>query len=113
MSRKPRNKAAEKEYALSQIKGYFLEADKASLMDPAQADRLVALARKTSMKYQITIPGDLKRRFCRNCYRYLRPGVNSRVRTSPSGMGRVILSCLDCGSHMRHPYVREKKAKRA
>jgi hypothetical protein len=45
---------------------------------------------------------------CKNCNSFLVPGVNCRVRTHAS---RVVITCLDCGSIRRVPFVRERKSK--
>lgn len=82
----------------------FSQAELAFRKDRALSDRYVYLARRISMRYKVKIPPALKRRFCRHCYRYLKPGVNCRVRLAK---GRVIYYCLSCRKFMR--FVIRKK----
>ncbi len=64
------------------------------------ANRYVTLARKIAMKYKVRFPRDLKRKICKHCYRFLKPGVNCRVRTQK---GKVVYYCLECKNFMRFP----------
>ena len=93
------------------IERLFSLADSEFAKNPERSHRYVALARRIAMRYNIRLPPQLRRRFCRNCYKYLRPSINSRVRTS-AGQRAVIVTCLECGHVMRHPYRREQKMKK-
>ena len=64
------------------------------------ANRYVTLARKISMKYKVRIPSNLKRQFCKHCYKYLRQGKTVRVRRTAKG---IIYTCLHCNKQMRFP----------
>jgi len=90
-----------KEIALERVEALFSEAEKIFNENRALANRYVGLARKIAMKYKVRIPRNLKRRFCKNCYKYLKPGVNLQVRTRK---GKVVYCCLDCGKLMRFVY---------
>ena len=94
--------------ALERIRTLFLEAEKRFSKEPDLANRYVELARKIAMKCRIRIPAELRRRFCKNCHAYLKPGVNLRVRLQGS---KVVYQCLKCKEYMRFPYIREKKSK--
>ena len=65
------------------------------------SDKYVEMARKLSMRYKVPIPGDLQKRFCKHCHRYLIPGENCRVRTRES---KVVYYCLNCKMYMRFPF---------
>ena len=68
---------------------------------PDLADRYVDIARRISMRHRVSIPRELKRNVCKQCYSYLKPGSNARVRTD----GRnVVITCLKCGGIRRYPY---------
>ena len=99
----------EREEALIRIELLFGQAEKCFGTDPCLANRYVALARRIAMKLKARIRPELRRRFCRHCYAYLKPGVNLRVRTTG---GHVTYYCLDCKKFMRFPYVKERRAKR-
>jgi ribonuclease P protein subunit RPR2 len=72
--------------------------------DKKLANRYVTLARKISMKYKVRIPPKLKRQFCKHCYSYLMPGVNSRVRLTK---GKVVYYCLECKKFYRYLHLKK------
>lgn len=87
----------------------FKMADREFSSNPQRAHRYTEIARNISKKYKIRIPREWRRRFCKNCYRFLKPGSNCKVRLSG---GKVHFKCLECGYVMRFPYKREIKNKR-
>jgi len=91
----------QRKIALEHIEHLFKEADKAFNKDPKLSDRYVRLARKIAMKYKVKIRSPLKKRFCKHCYKYLKPGVNARVRL---GEKQVVYYCYSCKKFMRFPY---------
>ena len=93
------------------IERLFSLAEKEFPSHPERSHRYVSLARKIAMRYNIRLPSGLKRLYCRKCYKYLKPSINSRVRTNPRQRA-VTVTCLECGHVMRYPYRREKSAKR-
>jgi len=103
---KPMKSKEEQDIALERIKVLFAEAEKAA--DLELANDYVAMARKIAMKYNVKIPPALKRKFCKHCNSYLKPGVNLRVRTNK---GKVVYYCMNCKKYMRFPYIKEKKKK--
>jgi ribonuclease P protein subunit RPR2 len=110
-TRKPSRKPAwQKEIVLERIRVLFDQAREAFKERPERSRRYVEMAIRLSSRYNIRIPPDLKRRFCKSCHAYLLAGTNARVRTSPSQRA-VIVTCLKCGRLTRHPYRREKSAK--
>ena len=78
----------------------FNESRKAFENDSRLSDKYVRIARRISMKYKIKLPSDLKKKFCKNCHRFLVPGTNSRVRIHKH---RIIYYCISCKHYMRHP----------
>ena len=96
----PAKDIQQKKIAADRIAILFQEAKEIFSKDKSLANRYVTLARKIAMKTKSRIPLELKRQFCKHCYGYLMPGVNSRVRTRA---GKVIISCLDCKKFMRIP----------
>ena len=100
MSKPALSKQQQKLIALERMEQLFQEAEQAFSVNKALANRYISLARKISMKTKAKIPLKYKRRFCKHCYSYLRPGVNSRIRT---GQGKVIISCFECKKFTRIP----------
>jgi ribonuclease P protein subunit RPR2 len=97
-SRKP---ASQVSIAKERIQELFRQAEEVFDEDPKLADRYVELARKISMKIKVRIPSSLKRKFCKHCYCFLKPGKNCRVRTHE---GKVVYYCQKCKKYMRFPY---------
>lgn len=100
---------SEQRIALERIEILFNEAEKAFCADKKLADSYVAKARKIAMKYNVKMPRELKRKFCKHCYSYLKPGINLRVRTHK---GKVVYYCMSCKEYMRFPYTKEKNKKK-
>ncbi len=99
-----------KSIAREQIERYLNMAQEVFLENKSLANRYVTLARNTAMKYQVRIPSQLKRCYCRHCYKFIRPGVNASVRTSRGKGGHVVYYCKECGKYTRFPYARDKKS---
>lgn len=87
----------------------FNRAEAEFTRNPERSHRYVEMARNIAKKYNMKIPVLWSRRFCRNCHRFLKPGINCSVRLSDSS---VVIKCLECGNINKKPYVREKKEKR-
>jgi ribonuclease P protein subunit RPR2 len=93
------------------IEKLFSLAGKEFYSHPERSHRYVSLARKIAMRYNIRLPAELKRLYCKKCYKYLKPSINSRVRTNRVQRA-VIVTCMECGHVMRYPYRREKALKK-
>ncbi|MDI9619677.1 MAG: ribonuclease P [Candidatus Nezhaarchaeota archaeon] len=87
--------------ALERIDRLFEAADEVFHVDPVLSHRYVELARRISMRCRVRIPRYLRRRFCHYCYKFLRPGVNCRVRVAKRREPHVAVTCLECGKTMR------------
>jgi ribonuclease P protein subunit RPR2 len=110
-ARRPRKKPEKQiNIAKERIRILFKNAEEEFRKNPELSHRWVRMARKIATRYNIRMPRELKRRFCKKCFRFLVPGKNSRVRTNPRQQA-VIVKCLGCGNIMRFPYRREKKKK--
>ena len=97
--RKLKDKKIQKQIALSRIKRLFFMAENNALSGNLSiANRYVSIARKISMKYLVPIPEEFKHRFCKHCYFFLLPYVNSRFRVH---RGRLIIYCNNCNKYSR------------
>ena len=83
------------------ITGLLQHAETSFKENKALANRYVALARKAAMRHRFSIPSELKRNFCKNCYKFLSPGINCRIRISK---GKKIIYCMECKKYSRVPY---------
>ena len=79
------------------------EAYKAFAHHPERSERYVAIARKIGMKCNVSIPHEYRMMFCKNCGRYLIPGLSSRIRLN-SRKNNIVITCKNCGSVKRYPY---------
>ncbi len=92
------------EIAGERIERLFELADKRLDEDrPGLADRYVELARRVGMKYNVSIPGKLRRRFCHECGSFLRPGYNCTVRINSKNK-TVNYRCGECEEVNRYGY---------
>lgn len=95
----------QKDIARERIEILFNLADKE--FPGKYANRYVELARKIGMRYNIRIPSQLKRKFCKKCHSFLKFGSNSIHRTNRNDQA-VIIVCKECNHKMRYPYRKEK-----
>lgn len=71
-----------------------------------RSKRYVELSRKIGMRYKVRLPKKYKRRICRNCNTFLRPGVTCTVRLVPKERC-VVWRCTECGRERRYPYLKK------
>jgi ribonuclease P protein subunit RPR2 len=84
----------------------LFELAEASFHDhPELSDRYVRLAWRLKTRYNLKLPPHLKRKFCRKCLSFWKPGVSCRVRVRQS---RVTITCLRCGRVIRLPFKKKK-----
>ncbi len=101
MSKRRRNKALERKMARRQVARLFELAEREALNSRQdRADRYVHLARKTAMRYNLSL-GVYRRHFCRKCGAFLLPGRNAVYRLN---RGKVVIHCERCGHIARFPY---------
>jgi len=102
--RRSRKPISQIKIAKERIKILFELAEKrAKKGDFDLANRYVELARKIGMRYNVNIPKDLKRKYCKYCYKFLLPGKTSRHRMKN---GMLSITCLNCKKTMRYPFKR-------
>ena len=87
----------------------FKLAEESFYNHPERSDRYVKMARNIATKYNMRMPRIWKRRFCKDCNKFLKPGNNCQVRLKDSC---VTIKCLECGNMVNIPYIKEKKDKR-
>ena len=89
--------------AEERIERLFELADKRIGEEDELANRYVELARKIGMREEVSIPSNLRKRFCSNCYIFLRPGYNCDVKVN-SDKKKVEYKCRKCGNTDRYGY---------
>ncbi len=100
MSKRKIPRSKQQELAIIEIKKLFQQAEETFPKDRAWSNRLIRKARRAAMKVKLKMPRELKRKYCKYCYSFLMPGVNSRLRTRA---GKVIISCFECKKFTRIP----------
>ncbi|MEN4017361.1 MAG: ribonuclease P protein component 4 [Methanobacterium sp.] len=95
--------------ARERIDVLFKLAEESFEKHPERSDRYVEMARNIATKYNIRMPRIWKRRFCKNCNKFLKPGSNCQIRLRDSC---VAIKCLNCGNVVNIPYTKERKEKR-
>ena len=93
--------------AKERIKILFDLAEKEFKKHPDRSKRYVELARKIGSRYNVRLPKQLKRKFCKNCNTLLIPGLTSEVRIK-SKEKAVTIKCLECNKIYRYPYGERK-----
>ena len=105
--RSTKDKKIQKTIARRRINQLFSLAEQYALSSRLNlANRYVEIARKISMRYLVPMPREYKRRFCKHCYHYLLPHVNSRVRIH---RGKLITYCHHCKKYTRIPLKNPQK----
>jgi ribonuclease P protein subunit RPR2 len=89
--------------AEERIEILFSEAEEKESKDPELAERYVEIARNIGEKAQVSIPSDLKKRFCSSCGAYLKPGKNCTVRID-SEKNLIKYRCGECGEEDRYGF---------
>ena len=97
------------EIAIERMNILFDRAEMEFITHPERSNRYVELALKLSTKYNTPVPDKWRRRYCRSCKSFLKPGRNCTVRLVNS---EVNIFCGECGHAMKIPYHKEKKFKR-
>jgi ribonuclease P protein subunit RPR2 len=95
-----------KAIAVERIERLFELAERVFEKRPELSDRYVKLAWKIATRYNVRLPVTLKRKFCRKCLSFLRPGASCRVRVQS---GCVTTACLRCGHVTRLLYKPKRK----
>jgi ribonuclease P protein subunit RPR2 len=96
------------ELVLERIRRLFELALKESKTHPERSSRHAELIKKLSMRYNVRLPAEIRRRICGKCSAFMVPGGNSRVRTNERQKA-VMVRCLRCGHLARYPYRKESK----
>ena len=87
-----------RDLASERIAKLFKLAEANKKKHPDRAKRYVELARKISMRYNVSIKIDLKKKFCKNCSSYF-TADNVKRRTTASTITYI---CQICGFKKRY-----------
>ena len=96
-------KKLSKNDAVDKIMQLFTVAETARGTRQSLADAFVKKARRIAMKHRISLPRNIKRKFCKYCGAYFIAGKNYRVRMKEK---KVIYTCLTCKRFMRFRVIK-------
>jgi len=79
----------------------FEEAELEFSGHPERAHAHARAAKRIALKYNVRLPRELKQRFCKKCEKFLKKGVNAKVRLSG---GCLTIICVSCGARQRYRF---------
>jgi len=89
----------QKKIAEERIQILFDLAEKEFKKYPERSSRYVELARKIGLRYNIRLPKETKRKFCKNCNTLLKPGLTSKIRFQNK---TLTIKCVVCNKIYRY-----------
>jgi len=101
--------ATTKRIAIQRVETLFHLAKEVFDRDPSLAQRYVDIARKVAMAARVRLPEKYRHMVCRHCKSFILPGANCRVRIRQKREPHVVVTCLNCGKHMRIPLKKRKE----
>lgn len=78
--------------------------------NPDLAQRQASLAKRLSTKYRVRIPYEIRIYFCKNCKKFIVPGLSSRIRVGRSNVKSVRITCRFC-NHTYHKIIKKQIVK--
>ncbi|UCD39790.1 MAG: ribonuclease P [Candidatus Bathyarchaeota archaeon] len=101
-----------KRIAMERVHVLFRLAKEVILEEPRLAQRYVEIARRIAMRTRLRLPVEYRRLVCRHCKSFIYPGINCRVRIKQRREPHVVITCLNCGHHMRIPLGKKEERER-
>ena len=95
--------------AKQRIETLFKLANVTMQKDRNLAQRYADAARRIAMASKIRLPTEYRRRICKHCKSFILPGVNCTVRLQQRREPHVVVTCQECGEHMRIPTTRKQE----
>jgi len=93
-------KNSKKEIATKRIEILFNNALSNAKNNPGLAERQAQIAKKISMKFKIKMSFEVSSSFCKNCKKFIAPGIASKIRlgTKPKS---IRITCVYCNHTYR------------
>jgi len=105
MKRRRKKSPARKSIAKERIEILFKAAEE----NRERAKDYVRQAKNIGMKFRVRFPKEFKRKYCKECNAYLRPGFNCTIRLSQKRASHIVITCKECGHVYRIPYKKKSK----
>ena len=90
-------KKSQKDLAMQRIEILVQNALENAKSDAELAQKQAMLAKKISNKFRVRLPYEIRQLYCKNCKRFIVPGIDARVRIGRSNVKAVRITCLRCG----------------
>lgn len=100
---------SEKDITLKRVQTLLDLARTTFDMDPSLSQRYVYLARRIAMASRTHLPKEFRFRICRHCKHYVIPGFAFRVRIKKRRYPHIVVTCPNCGKHMRMPIAEKRE----
>ncbi|MCL2172676.1 MAG: ribonuclease P [Candidatus Bathyarchaeota archaeon] len=97
-----------KQIAEQRVNTLFTQAESIVKINPQLAVEYIKTAQKVAMSARFPLPPKYKRRICKHCNTLLISGFNCRARIQQKREPHVVVTCLNCGYHLRI-LIRKKK----
>ena len=93
-------KNSKKEIATKRIEILFNNAILNARNNPGLAERQAQIAKKISMKFKIKMPFEVSSSFCKNCKKFIAPGIAAKVRLGNKPKS-IHITCSYCNHTYR------------
>jgi len=90
-----------KQIAQQRIDILFEQADAVGKTHPQLAAKYAQAAQKVAMSARFPLPPKYKHRICKHCGALFIAGYNYRVRIQQKREPHIVVTCLNCGYHLR------------
>ena len=93
-------KNSKKEIAMKRMEILFNNALSNAKNNPGLAERQAQIAKKISMKFKIKMPFEVSSSFCKNCKKFIAPGIAAKVRLGNKPKS-IHITCSYCNHTYR------------
>ncbi len=93
-------KNSKKQIATRRIEILFNNALSNAKNNPGLAQRQAEIAKKISLKFKIKMPFEVSSSFCKNCKKFIAPGIASKIRLD-SKPKSLRITCTYCNHTYR------------
>jgi ribonuclease P protein subunit RPR2 len=93
-------KNSKKQIATKRIEILFNNALSNAKNNPGLAQRQADIAKKISLKFKIKMPFEVRSSFCKNCKKFIAPGIASKIRLG-SKPKSIRITCTYCNHTYR------------
>ena len=93
-------KNSKKDIATRRIQVLFNNALLNAKNNPGLAEQQAQIAKKISMKFKIKMPFEASSSFCKNCKKFIAPGIASKVRLGNKPKS-IRITCMYCNHTYR------------